>query len=181
MILDDKGDPFYWHTNKLRSITFNLPPGKYSTENNITKLPNFQPYGSGKYPGIRNAAFQAFLKSLKIYCRENPNKASISLQQRIIIVDPKFYNSPYKPLQVFTLGHEIFHYFFHTKEKWQKANRFIHQHVEKQCDEASAHWMLANGYNPTQVSLAVKLLLKGQERKDCIQEKTTHKKNNFRR
>lgn len=179
MIYDDKGNPFYWHTNKERSINFNLPKGKYSTQNKITKQAKFKPYGNGKYPNT--PAFRAFLKTLKIYCRTNPNKASISLQQRIIIVDPKFYNSVYKPLQAFTLGHEVFHYFYHSKAKWQKANRLIHQHIEKQCDKASANLMLAKGYNPTQVSLSVKLLLKGQERKDCIRDHTTHKKNNFRR
>lgn len=178
MILDDKANPFYWHTNKQHSITFNLPPGKYSTQNKIEKQPKFLPYGNAEYPKFpRNS----FLRDLKLYRRPNPNKASISLQQRIIIVDPKFYDSKYKPLQTFTLCHEVFHYFFHSKTAAQKANRHIHQHIEKQCDEAAKNFMLANGWNPTQVSLAVKMLLKGQDRKNCIQEATTNKKNNFRR
>lgn len=178
MILDDQGNPFYWHTNKQRSITFNLPVGEYTTDNRIALLPKFEPYGNKKYPIFRNTTF---LRDLKLFRRENPNKASISLEHRIIIVDPKFYDSPYKPLKTFTLCHEVFHYFFHAKNKREKKNRHIHQHIEKQCDEAAAHFMLANGWNPTQVSLAVKMLLQGEERKECIREKTTHKKNNFRR
>ncbi len=178
MVFDEKGNPFYWHTNKERSITFNLPIGKYSTENKLIKQPKFIPYGNEKYPIFPN---DGFIKALKVYCEPNPNKASISLEKRIIVVDPKYYNSSYKPLQVFTLRHEVYHYFFHCKSDKERQNKFIHQHYEKECDNAAKAWMLANGYNPTQISLAIKLLLKGQERKDCMEMKTTHPKNNFRR
>jgi hypothetical protein len=178
MILDDKKNPFYWHTNKQHSITFNLPIGKYYTKNNINKLPVFKPYGNEKYPIFPN---NGFLKSLKIYCRPNPNKASISLQQRVIVVDPKYFNNPYKPLKTFTLCHEVFHFFFHSQSLEEKQNRFIHEHYEKQCDNAAKAFMLANGWNPTQISLAIKLLLKGQHRKDCMQHLTTDAKNGFRR
>lgn len=178
MIYDEKKNPFYWHTNKERSITFNLPVGKYYTENNLTKQKKFVPYGHEKYPIFRNTTF---LRDLKIYSRPNPNKASISLERRIIVVDPKYFNSKYKPLKTFTLCHEVFHFFFHCESAEQKQNRLIHQHYEKECDNAAKAWMLANGWNPTQISLAIKMLLKGQERKDCMQLKTTHPKNKFRR
>ena len=178
MIYDEKKNPFYWHTNAERSITFNLPVGKYYTENNLTKKNKFVPYGHEKYPIFSNTTF---LRDLKIYCRPNPNKASISLERRIIVVDPKYFNSTYKPLKTFTLCHEVFHFFFHCESAEQKQNRFIHQHYEKECDNAAKAWMLANGWNPTQISLAIKMLLKGQERKDCMQLKTTHPKNKFRR
>lgn len=178
MILDEKGNPFYWHTNKEHSITFNLPVGKYYTENDIKKLLRFKPYGHEKYPKFHNTTF---LKDIKLYCEPNPNKASISLSKRVIVVDPKYYKSKYKPLQTFTLCHEVFHYFFHAENAEQKENRFIHEHFEKQCDNAAKAWMLANGWNPTQISLAIKMLLKGQHRKDCMQNMTTHPRNNFRR
>ncbi len=179
MVYDEKKNPFYWHTNRERSITFNLPKGKYYTENKLTKKSKFLPYGNEKPPKF--PAKSSFIKDLKIYRRPNPNKASISLERRIIVVDPKYWDSSYKPLQVFVLRHEIYHYFFHCKSHAERENRFIHQHYEKECDNAAKAWMLQNGYNPTQVSLAIKMLLKGQERKDCMQLKTTHPKNGFRR
>ena len=155
-----------------------MPVGKYETDNSLTKLQTFKPYGNKKFPKFDN---KDFMRSLEVFKNPNPNKASISLEQCIIIVDPKFYNSPYKPLKTFTLLHECFHYFYHSKDRKQKANRFIHQHIEKQCDESACYYMLANGWNPTQISLAIKLLLKGEERKEVIRQKTTDKKNNFRR
>jgi hypothetical protein len=179
MVYDAKGNPFYWHTNNEHSITFNLPKGKYSTKNRLTKKLRFVPYGNEKPPKFPKNS--TFLKDLKIYSRPNPNKASISLERRIIVVDPKFFNSKYIPLQVFVLRHEVYHYFFHCQSHAERENRFIHQHYEKECDNAAKAWMLQNGYNPTQVSLAIKMLLKGQERKDCMQMKTTHPKNNWRR
>lgn len=178
MILDEKGNPFYWHTNKQKSITFNLPIGTYKTENNLFKLKTFKPYGNEKYPIFPN---NGFLRSLKIYCKPNPNKASISLQQRVIVVDPKYFNSTYKPLKTFTLCHEVFHFFFHSQSLEEKQNKFIHEHYEKQCDNAAKAFMLANGWNPTQVSLAIQMLLKGKHRKDCMKAMTTNAKNNFRR
>ena len=178
MILDEKKNPFYWHTNKERDITFNLPPGEYYTKDPIEKLPTFRPYGNEKYPSFR---FTNFLSLLKIVPYKNKNKASISLERKLIIVDPKFYYHKYKPLKTFTLCHECFHYFFHSKTKQQKENRFIHQYIEKQCDRAARDFMLANGWNPTQVSLAINLLLKGQDRKDTMRKCTTDPKNNFRR
>jgi hypothetical protein len=178
MIYDNLGNPFYWHTNTTRSITFNLPKGNYSTDNHIRKKLKFIPYGHEKYPIFTNTTF---LKNLKIYCRPNPNKASISLERGVIVVDPKYYKSKYKPLKTFTLCHEVFHYFFHCKNNRERQNRLIHQHYEKACDNAAKAWMLANGWNPTQISLAIQMLLKGKERKDCMRDMTTHPKNNFRR
>ena len=178
MILDSVGNPFYWHKNKERSITFNLPVGKYETDNVIKKLPSFRSYGHTKFPKEFD---KQWLNNLELKKSKNPNKASITLQRCIIIVDPKYYESPYLPLQTFTLLHECFHYFFHSKTRAQKRNRFIHQHIEKQCDENARNYMLANGWNPTQVLLSIRLLLKGEERKEVMRQLTTDKKNNFRR
>jgi hypothetical protein len=180
MIYDEDKQPFYWHTNRERSITFNLPIGKYYTPNDLTRKLKFVPYGNEKYPLFKGKA-KTWLKRLKIYSYKNPNKASISLDKGVIIVDPQYYYNKYKPCRVFTLKHEVYHYFFHCQTMAQKENRFIHQHYEKECDNAAKAWMLANGYNPTQISLAIKLLLKGQERKDCMQRMTTDPKNKFRR
>lgn len=178
MILDNKGNPFYWHTNKEHHLTFNLPIGKYYTEAPFKELPTFQPYGKEKYPSFK---FTNFLRLLSVVPHKNKNKASISLERHLIIVDPKFYYHSYKPLKVFTLKHEVYHKFFHAKNDYERNNPFIHQYIEKQCDRAARNWMLANGYNPTQVSLAINLLLRGKDRKETMRKCTTDKKMNFRR
>ena len=178
MILDDKKNPFYWHENNEQQINFNLPPGGYFTETPIKKLQTFHPYGVEKYPKFTGTSF---LRHLRVFPQPNPNKASISLKKRLILADPKFYYHKYKPLKVFTLCHECFHYFFHSKNIKEKRNRFIHQHIEKQCDESAKNFMLAKGYNPSQISLAVKMLLQGEDRRENIRVLTTDKKNKFRR
>ncbi|MGZ4038656.1 MAG: hypothetical protein ACXVPQ_12565 [Bacteroidia bacterium] len=177
MILDDHKFPFYFHDNKERHINFNLPSGKYYSRVPIKKMPKFVPYNHGRYPRFTDD----FLNRVQVYPHPNPNKASISLKRAFILADPKFYYHDYKPLKTFTLCHEVFHRFFHCKHDWQRQNRFIHQFYEKQCDNAAKNWMLAHGWNPTQVSLAAKLLLRGKERRQCISDNATHPRNKNRR
>lgn len=176
-IWDSDWEPFYWHDNKERHINFNLPIGQYYSNVKVRKLPVFMPYPHGPIPGLP----KGFLQAVRVFPHPNPNKATISLQKRFIIADPKYFYHKYKPLQVFTVGHELMHYRFHSKTPAQRKNRYIHEHIERQCDDASKNWMLANGYNPTQVSLAIKLLLRGKGRKQCMMMNTTHPRNNNRR
>lgn len=177
MIFDEKGKPFYWHTNTQKHINFNLPPGTYFTEANIKKKWPFKPYGHKPWPKFKPGA----LSHIKIFSYPNPNKASISLEKGFIIADPYFYNHDYEPLKKFTTLHELFHHFYHAKNDHERKNFYIHEFIEAQCDNAAKNYMLANGYNPTQISLAVKLLLRGENRKQCIRMNTTHERNNFRR
>lgn len=177
MILDGAGNPFYWHTNKARYINFNLPPGWYYCNVPIKKRSKFKPYKHGRIPKLP----KRFLKDLEVFPLENPSKASISLKTRLIFADPKFYYNDYRPLKTFTLGHEVFHYVYHAKNIKERNNPYIREFIEMKCDNASKNWMLANGWNPTQVSLAVKLLLKGKNRKECIKFNTTHPRNKNRR
>lgn len=177
MILDDQEMPFYWHDNKEHHLNFNLPTGSYYSLVPIKKLHTFKPYGARKYPKLK----MSFLSKVRVFPHKNPNKASISLERKFILADNKFFYHDYKPLKTFTLAHEVFHSVYHCKNERERSNRYIHQYYEKKCDEAAKDFMLAHGWNPTQVSLAVKLLLRGQERKDCIRMATTDKHNNFRR
>ncbi len=177
MILDDKRNPFYWHTNEARHINFNLPPGTYYTENDLHKRAKFKPYGHEPYPKLN----KAFLRRVKVFPYKNPSKASISLQKAFILADPAFYYSKYKPLKTFTLCHEVFHTVYHAKNRRERNNFYIHEYIEMQCDNAAKAFMLANGWNPTQISLAVKMLLRGKHRRECIRQNTTAPKNGFRR
>lgn len=94
-----------------------------------------------------------------------------------VIVDHEFWDHEYKPAQTAILGHEMFHGNFNSNglTERQKKNYFIRQHIEKQCDDAIRNYMLCHGWNPSQISLAFKLMLKGQDRRDCIARNTTGK------
>lgn len=177
MVLDSLNNPFYWHDNEARSITFNLPPGGYHCNVPLEKKRHFMPYGHKPYPKLN----KAFLRKVQVFPLKNPNKASISLERSIIFADPKFYYNKYKPLKTFTLCHEVFHSVFHSKTRKEKDNPYIHEFIEMQCDTAAKNFMLANGWNPLQVRIAVKLLLRSKNRNNCIHRSTTHPKNGFRR
>jgi hypothetical protein len=176
VIYDSNQFPFYFHTNTARHINFNLPPGNYYSNVPLTKKP-FKPYGQKKYPRFP----KGFLKRINIYKLKNKNKASISLKRSKIYVDPMYHDNPYEPLQTFTLLHELFHHFFHAKTIAEKKNPYIHEFIESQCDDAARNYMLANGFNPSQVRIACGLLLRSKFRNKCIHNTTTHVNNNFRR
>jgi hypothetical protein len=177
IILDSKKNPFYWHDNKEQHINFNLPKGRYYSNVPLTVLEKFEPYGNETYPRLPGH----FLRNIKIFPRRNKNKASISLEHKLIFADPKFYFHEYLPTQTFTALHEVFHYKYHAKNARERKNWYIRQYYEKKCDMAARNFMLANGWNPSQVDFAIQNLLDGKERKECIRLCTTDKKNNFRR
>jgi hypothetical protein len=127
----------------------------------------------------------ADLNAIVLLNQPNPNKASTTAKKvrgKIwIIADPVYYNHWFLPTQTFTLLHEIFHSNegYHTTSARQRENFFMHEHIEKKCDHAAENYMMVNGWNPIQISMASKLLLKGKRRRDCIQKNTTGK--HFRR
>jgi hypothetical protein len=143
----------------------------------LKKQRKFTPYGNAPYPKLP----KAFLQAVGVTPYPNKNKASISLVKEHIWVDPHYFYSTYRPLKTFTIGHELFHKVYHAKNIKERRNPYIREFIEMKCDEASKNFMLANGWNPSQVSLAVKLLLKGHNRKEKIRMATTHSKNCFRR
>ena len=177
MVLDELKNPFYWHTNTARHINFNLPVGTYYINVPVRKRPVFRPYGNKTYPKLP----KSFLRKVRVFEHTNPNKATISLQKHIILADPKFYNHEFKPCMTFTLCHEVFHHKYHAKTPTERNNRFIRDWYERQCDNAARNFMLANGWNPLQVRLACKLLLRSKGRNEAIRQCTTDATNNFRR
>ncbi len=177
VVLDNEKNPFYWHDNTEGHINFNLPRGRYSVNVPVQKRARFRPYPHKPYPRFTGT----FLKDVQVFPHKNPNKASISLEKRFIMADPKFYYNEYKPLKTFTLCHEVFHKFFHAKNHRERSNRFIREYIERQCDRAARDFMLANGWNPIQVRLACAMLLRGQGRKEAIRQCTTARHNHNRR
>lgn len=124
----------------------------------------------------------ADLNAIMLIRKTNKNKASTTAKKikgKIwIIVDPKFYDHKFLPTQTFTLLHEIFHSNkgFHATNNFERKNFYMHEHIEKKCDNAAINYMLVNGWNPIQISMAGKYLLEGKRRRDCIQGNTTGKK-----
>lgn len=172
-ILDDKGNIFYVHPNRQRKICFNLPIGEYETENNLKEV-GFVPYVKTSYPDL----FQR-IKKYKVIKKFNPNKASIFQGKKKIKISDKvkyadgsnFDLHEFKPCTVFLLGHEAAHTIVGSNTKDFDA--------ETACDNISEAWMLANGYNPSQIKICKQLTLSSPERKHYCPYDS--KEMNFRR
>lgn len=168
IILDDKKNLFYFHPNNEMNITFNLPIGKYFTENSLQqKL--FTPYEEFKKPERYISP-----KEFKIIVKKNPNKATISLRNRTITIDPKIANHKYRPCLQFILGHEIYHTTVGGNLYDTKGNLIFN--AEAACDDFSKNYMLSHGFNPSQIKIACNLLLNDQTRKECIHHSTVEQK-----
>ena len=176
LILDQYKHLFYFHYNKERHITFNLPVGSYYSYTPLIELNGFIPYEKRTYPDMA-----ADLNAIVLFCAKNKNKASTTAKKikgRIWInADPKFFYHEFLPTQTFTLLHELFHSNkgYHTTADWQRKNFYIHEFIEMRCDAAAENYMLVHGWNPIQISMAGKFLLDGKRRRDCIERNTTGK------
>lgn len=167
-ILDEDRQPFYFHTNTAREITFNLPVGKYFTRNKITLLDTFKPYNNYKTPNFD-------LTGYKIIIGNNPHKATITPAKRQILVDSSINKIKYKPAKKFLIGHEIFHLHcggnkYALYDAQGKGIGTPIYDAERECDDCSEKNMLNIGYNPTQIKLAKNLILDSFERKICNYE-----------
>lgn len=180
LILDQYGHLFYFHYNKERELTFNLPVGSYYSYTPLIQLHRFVPYTKRTYPKMA-----ADLEAIVLMCRPNKNKASTTAKKvrgKIWInADPKYFYHDHLPTQTFTLLHEIFHSNkgYHTTNNKQRGNYFFRNHIEKKCDSAATNYMLVHGWNPSQISMAGKNLLQGKHRRQCIADQSTGK--HFRR
>lgn len=171
-VMDENKNSFYFHPNREQFINFNLPIGEYYCDNKI-KQTIFNPYEKFIMP-YKFIAPSEF----KIVVSPNEKKATISIPKKTITVDPKVAYHKYKPATIFVLGHEIAHTTFGGNILNNKGE--IVFNAEKACDNQSKNWMLANGYNPTQIKFAVDLILSSQDRRNCIHNDTI-KQPNFRR
>lgn len=157
-ILDEKKNLFYFHPNKEKYCTFNLPSGKYFTKERVYRDAKFVPYENQFQPFLCNPA------EFQILVCKNKNKLTIFPYQKKIFVDEEIVKIPYKPLLVFALGHEFSHTLPEGKDLVCTGNKFNF------CDLNSAYYMLNSGYNPSQIKICSNLLLKQNFRTNCLDE-----------
>jgi len=133
-IYDGKNRIFY---NKNRSnnrdgiVYFNLPPGRYFTDNELKRLPRPIKY---KCPLLPKPERLLNIPQLKIIVEKNPRKCSIYFATGIIKIDPEYAAKPL-PQLMHILFHEIGHFLYATEYK---------------CDLFSCYNMLKYGFNPSQ-------------------------------
>lgn len=142
IIFDKKNKPFYFKSNNKNIIKFNLPKGKYYTDNYLIQLP--QPI---KYEGVRLPKFERKITlpaKFKIIITPNPRRCSIYIPQGIVKIDTNLLKMPY-PFIYYVLLHELGHYFY--KPGNTEKDKLI---CEKKCDEFANFFMLKSGYNPSQ-------------------------------
>jgi len=168
-IFDEKNNIFYTHPNKENKLTFNLPVGKFQTNNIIFKKNIFLPYEN-----LAENYFRILPTKFKIIVCDNENKATINTSKLTIRLDKEIANHIYKPVKTFIIGHEIGHIIF-GGDLYDSEKNILFD-AEQACDEFAKNYMLSKGYNPTQIKIAANLLLNNSERKKCIHNLTVNKK-----
>jgi len=163
-ILDDKGNIFFYHPNSDRKINFNLPVGKFQTKNILIQK-DFAPYEK-----LNPATFSIRPQDFLVVVGKNPHKATISMKNKTILVDKEIANHKYKPCKAFIIGHEIGHIIIGGSQ-YDRSGKMVFD-AEKWCDDFSRNYMLATGYNPSQIKIASELMLSDASRKNCIHENT---------
>lgn len=127
------GKPFYQY-KKPGKIKFNLPPGKYFTYGPIEQLKKPVNYEFSKKRKREKQHFDS-PEQVTVIFSNNPNKASIFLNEQIVLLDNRFREAD-ECLLKYILYHEIGHYFYET---------------EHYCDEYAQERMLNEGYNKSQI------------------------------
>lgn len=94
----------------------------------------------------------------KLIIGTNPNKASIDIKKRRIIIDRDIFNAP-EPVRKAVLLHELAHYFYYD---------------EKKCDEFSASILRGLGYPKSIIAAAFNSVLYSKFRKHHITKKIEH-------
>lgn len=146
-IYDNKNRPFYIKERSVLPsgrVYFNLPTGKYITENTLEKLHRPIHY---KLPPLPIQEWQKKIPKITIKVEPNPHKCSVFYDTGIIILDPSFAKQT-KPSLLHILFHEIGHFLYKTEWK---------------CDIFSSAQMLKRGYNPSQCTKIVVHNLSGNK------------------
>ena len=146
LILDSKNIPFYYRANETRNQKFNLPSGKYNSDNLLFKLDKPVFYTKPKLK--KRYVFKRYPKNFKIIYGVNPNKCTVDLNTNTILFDNEYLNAP-RFITDFIKFHELGHYRYSGKG----------QQSEKDCDSFAAWCMIEAGYNPTQIRVAIKYSL----------------------
>ena len=141
------GRPFYVF-DKPEGFTFTLPAGSYTLSGG--SLVGRMKARKGHRP--RATLRYKLPKKVEVVYAPNPNKATISLPDGVIIVDPSLRELPAFCL-TFVLFHEIGHYFYRDEES---------------CDQFAAEEMHRRGFNPSQIDQAAAFTLGHQQRRACV-------------
>jgi len=135
VIRDFRGVLFYstiWLNKPV--YEFNLPPGKYMVdEGSFTEMKSPVDYKLAKLP--RPERFYPSPFKFDVHFGNNRNKCSILWDQKTILFDNQFKESPL-PILDFMLFHEFGHELYST---------------ETLADQLSANYMKRRGYNPSQI------------------------------
>lgn len=169
-ILDKNGNYFYVHPNKEGALIFNLPIGIFFTNNKVYQR-DFKAYENSKFDIVQS------LEGYKLTIGENPHKCTINLRTKTILMSPMIFNLKYEPAIRFVLGHEGAHT-IHGGNILKNDGSLVYN-AEAACDNCSKNYMLANGYNPTQIEISTKITLRDFQRRQCIDNSLT--KHNFKK
>lgn len=134
IIKDSVGRNFYVKTKSNKPdgfVYFNLPAGKYITDNVLTKLRRPIVYKVGDLPKPERSKK---IPELNIIVAPNPRKCTIYFDSGRIVLDPSMAKLA-RPNLLHIFFHEVAHYFYITEWK---------------CDLFSCVQMLKRGYNPSQ-------------------------------
>lgn len=145
--------PFYVKTRQGSKLQFNLPPGAYYCEQELTRLKKPVVY---KLPTLPSPERKVIMPSapIQIIFRPNPNKCSIFLNLGLIVCDPSI-KIKSRSEQLFVMYHELGHYMYKT---------------EKYCDIYATHRLIEEGYNPSQCVFSVN---------GCLSEQSKERKENI--
>lgn len=159
-IYDEEGIIFYTFNNTNRIKTgFNLPTGKYITENDLKPVQKPFKYRLPKMPKSERSLNPP--PNIEVIYDVNPNKCSVYLNQGIIIFDNEYKTCP-KFIKTYILFHEIGHYNYGGNGEKSERN----------CDTYALINMLKRGYNPSQCRLANKVTLNSEFRHKACYELT---------
>lgn len=148
IILDQNKKVFYFKIKKGKETRYNLPKGNYFLfKGDFEALPKPIVYKQMVLPAPYAYTKQP-PKRFKVVFTDNPNKCSVDLKNDTVYFDNTFKNYPRYVIE-YILAHEKGHYFY--RGRGQKS--------ELDCDKYAAAYMLNKGYNPSQISAAVRFTL----------------------
>ena len=152
-------------------MTFNVPAGKWTTNNKLRKLKKPLVYIC---PPIAEPELHRERKPFKFRVESNPNKVTISFAYKNfadIKCDPEIWAQSI-PAFVFVMMHEHGHYYYGGKDK--DLNPKGYYASETKCDIYACNKMLQNGFNPSQCIWGINLCLSdagpAKERKSNVLE-----------
>lgn len=141
IIINDNNGLFYYKENKNKEVVhFNLPEGKYSTDNKLY-LTELRKYKLKPLP-LRNVFIKKPNELKFIFC-DNPNKCTIDLKKGLIYFDNQFKNEK-TFIKDFVLNHELGHYRYLNEGQKSELN----------ADSYAYNKMINIGYNPSQIAVA---------------------------